>query len=186
MLKKVWESGNYFGALVVPADSKIKSITDLKDKRVGFVDEKSASGRIYPLAMLKKRKINTDKFFKEIKFFGQHENVMKALVKGDIDVAAVYANDAKAKTGAWTRFTPEAKVKVLWVSQAIPNDPFCVRNEFYEKYPKLTHDLMFTLIDYRDQPNEKNLLKRLSIDSVDLATSRQYDSVRETVGLVNP
>ena len=42
--------------------------------------------------------------------------------------------------------------------------------------------MMFALIDFRDEPDDKNLLKSLyGIKYVDLATSKQYDPVRELV-----
>jgi phosphonate transport system substrate-binding protein len=184
LLKKVWDGPFYYSAIITIKKTGITNINGLKGKRFGYVDKQSASGHLYPLVMLMKRKVNPDTFFKEAKFFGQHEASVKALVNGDVDAVAVYADDIKGKTGAWTRFAPAQKddFKVLWVSDPIPNDPFCVRQDFYDEYPRLTHDMMFALIDFRDEPAEKNILKNLyGIKSMDLATSKQYDPVRELV-----
>jgi len=184
LLKKVWEGPFYYSAIITTKASKINNLNSLKGKRFGYVDQHSASGHLYPLVMLKNKKIDSESYFKEIKFFGQHENSVKGLIKGDVDAVAVYADDPKGKTGAWNRFAPEQSenIKVLWVSDPIPNDPFCVRQDFYDKYPRLTHDMMFSLIDMRDEPAEKNILKNLyGIKSMDLATSKQYDPVRELV-----
>jgi phosphonate transport system substrate-binding protein len=68
------------------------------------------------------------------------------------------------------------------VSSPIPNDPFCVRQGFYDQYPKFTHDMMFALQDFKNMPGDKNLLKTLyGIKYLDFATSKQYDPVRELV-----
>ncbi len=190
LLKKVWMGPFYYSAIIVNDDSAIKSIKDLKGKRFGFVDEKSTSGFLYPSAMLRKKKIDPEKYFTSKKFFGNHEAAIRALWKGDVDAVAVYADNAKATTGAWNaRTTIHAgetkKVRTLWVSEPIPNDPFCVRNDFYEKYPRFTHDLMFALIDLQDEPD--NVLQKLfGIKTMALATSRQYDPVRELLKYLKP
>jgi phosphonate transport system substrate-binding protein len=182
LLKKVWDGPYYYSAIIVSQKSKIKSVKDLKGKRIGWVDEKSASGHLFPEVMLIKKGYKPSKFFKEQKYLGQHEVAVKALEAGIVDAVAVYADDKNAKTGAWTRYTPQNKVRVLWVSSPIPNDPFCVRQGFYAQYPKFTHDMMFALQDFKNMPGDKNLLKTLyGIKYLDFATSKQYDPVRELV-----
>jgi len=184
LLKKVWDGPFYYSAIVTRKDLKINSIENLKGKSFGFVDEKSVSGHLYPLVLLKKKKLNPEHFFKETRFFGQHEASVKALINGQVDAVAVYADDKTGKSGAWSKLEAQdrARIKVLWVSDPIPNDPFCVRQDFYNDYPYFTHDMMFALIDFRDEPPERNLLKKLyGINSMELATSRQYDPVRELV-----
>ena len=184
LLKKVWDGPFYYSAIITKKDLKINSIEELKGKRFGFVDEKSASGHLYPLVLFKKKGIDTQHFFAETKFFGQHEASVKALMDGQVDAVAVYADDVKGKSGAWKKLDTKekAKIKILWVSDPIPNDPFCVRQDFYSDFPYFTHDMMFALIDFRDELPEKNLLKKLyGINSMELATSRQYEPVRELV-----
>lgn len=188
LLKKVWDGPFYYSAIITTKKSGITSLEQLKGKRFGYVDEKSASGHLYPLVAFKKRKIDPDKDFKSSKFYGQHENSTKALFNGDADAVAVYSDDSKGKSGAWTKFTPDKKndVRILWISDPIPNDPFCVRQDFYDSYPHFTHDLMFTLIDLGEEPADRNIFKKLyGINSMDLATSKQYDPVRELVEFLN-
>jgi phosphonate transport system substrate-binding protein len=189
LLKKVWDGPFYYSAIITTKKSGVNSLEKLRGKRFGFVDEKSASGRLYPLVEFKKRGIDPEKFFKSTKYYGQHDGSVKALFADEVDAVAVYSDDAKGKNGAWTRFAPEKKgeVKILWMSDAIPNDPFCVRQDFYDSYPLFTHELMTTLIDLGEEPPERNIFKKLyGINSMDLATSRQYDPVRELVKYLNP
>ena len=74
------------------------------------------------------------------------------------------------------------KYRTLWVSAPIPSDPFCVRQDFYDQYPKVTHTLMFALIDILEQAPNKNTYSEI-FGTHDLmpATSKQYDPVREMV-----
>src|SRR6266478_4031189 len=58
----------YRGIIVARKDSGLKTVTDLKGKRFAFVDPKSASGYVYPCAMLIEKGINPETFFKETIF----------------------------------------------------------------------------------------------------------------------
>jgi len=68
------------------------------------------------------------------------------------------------------------------VSEPIPNDPFVVRQDFYDSYPRISHDLMFALIEINDDPKDGARFKKLlSASSLMFATSQQYEPVREMV-----
>jgi phosphonate transport system substrate-binding protein len=180
LLKKVWDSPFYYGAMITLENSGLDSIQKLKAKRIGFVDEKSASGYLYPMVMLKKKGIDPKKYFSKITFYGNHQAAVEALYNKQADAVAVYSDNQEGTSGAWTKLKDKKEIQFIWMSDPIPNDPFCVRQDFYEKYPRYTHDLMFTLIDMQDDPEEKKLLKALiNVESLALATSRQYDPVRE-------
>ena len=83
-------SATYRGIVVVRKDSGLKSIADLKGKRFAFVDPKSASGYVYPRAMLIEKGINPETFFKETIFAGSHDKVIAAVLEGRVDAGAIY------------------------------------------------------------------------------------------------
>lgn len=181
LLKKTWGGPFYYSALVVNANSKIKSVKDLKNKKMMFVDENSTSGFLYPKVYLRKNKIS-DGDFKSIEFSGNHAASVEALEQNKVDVIAVFSDAEKLKTGAWTQFSKDKtkKMKAIWVSEPIPNDPIVVRQEFYDQNPKLTHEIMFNMIDIQNESAEKLVLNDV-LGHGDLmpATSKQYDPVRE-------
>lgn len=182
LLKKTWNKGPfYYSALVVRADSKLKKFKDLKNKKIAFVDEKSTSGYLYPKVQLQKQSLG-DKQFAQVSFSGNHAASVEMLEGNKVDVIGVFADDDKAKEGAWTRFakTKDFKARVLWVSQAIPNDPVVVRQDFYDQNPKLTHEIMYNLIEMQSEYGDK-LSEVLGTSDLMPATSRQYDSVRDMV-----
>lgn len=180
LLKKVWEQGYYHSVLMVPKASKVRKPLDLKGKRIAFVDEKSASGYLYPLVLLRDLGLDPSKDIKPV-FSGGHDKSVELLKKGDVDAIAVFANDEKGRDSAWTHHKGRlGDVRVIWSSAAIPNDPFCVRADFYERYPKTTHDLMFGLIEMNEDASIGPELKRiLGVQGLMLATSQQYEPVRE-------
>src|SRR5579871_1907330 len=63
-------AATYRGIIIARKDSGLKALTDLKGKTFAFVDPKSASGYVYPRAMLMEKGINPDRYFKETIFAG--------------------------------------------------------------------------------------------------------------------
>ena len=183
LLKKTWDGPYYYSALVVKKKSALKSLKDLNNKIIAFVDENSTSGYLYPQVYLQKNKMAAAAF-KSVVFSGSHAQSVDLLEKDKADVIAVFANDEKGIKGAWTQFSKDKSItyRVLWISEPIPNDPIVVRSEFYTDNPKLTHEIMYTLIEIQN-----DLITRAEVNEVlghgDLmpATSRQYEPVREMV-----
>src|SRR5712691_8059435 len=83
-------SATYRGIIVARKDRGLKTIGDLKGKRFAFVDPKSASGYVYPRAMLIEKGINPEAFFKETIFAGSHDKVIDAVLEGRVDAGAIY------------------------------------------------------------------------------------------------
>lgn len=182
LLKKTWNNAAfYYSSIITRQNSKIKTIKDLKNKNIAFVDEKSTSGYLYPQIYLRKNLIE-DKSFKSVIFSGNHAASIDLLVAKKVDAVAVFSDDEKARRGAWSRFIKNKKIKInaLWVSEPIPNDPIVVRQEFYDQNPKLTHEIMYNLIEIQSESN-KFLIEILGSSDLMPATSRQYDPVREMV-----
>ncbi|MBC7421754.1 MAG: phosphate/phosphite/phosphonate ABC transporter substrate-binding protein [Bdellovibrio sp.] len=185
LLKKTWDGPFYFSALIVRKESKIKSIKDLKNKNILFVDEKSTSGYLYPQIYLRKNKL-TDASFKSVKFSGNHAASIDAMENRKADVAAVFADDEKSEGGAWNRFAKNKSVKyrTIWISEPIPNDPIVVRQDFYERNGKLTHEVMYDMIEVQNEAMEQSSLQEiLGHGSLMPATQKQYDPVREMVSV---
>lgn len=187
LLKKVWDGPYYYATILSRGDQKLTKLQQLKGKSFAFVDEKSASGYLYPQAYFKKNGIDAKTFFKSTIFSGNHNESIKLLRDGGVDAVAVFANDPKAKDTAWEHTPAPDKKKYpnphrVWISDPIPNDPFCVRQEFYDANPKISHDLMFALIELdEDAATGPTFKKLLGVSSLMLATSQQYDPVRDLV-----
>lgn len=181
LLKKVWKEPFYYSAIIVPEKSKIKKLGDLKGRKVAFVDKNSASGYLYPKVALSKASIK-DTDFKELIFSGNHENSMQLLVDNKVDAVAVFSDDETGKASAWSMFAKnnDSKFRIIWLSEPIPNDAFCVHKAFYDKNTKLVHDVMFGIIDlYESERSFESFSELLGSKSLVPATSKHYDAVRE-------
>lgn len=187
LLKKVYQDPFYFSAIVTLKKNKINRIIDLKNRKMAFVDSKSTSGYLYPKVQLKKMNFQ-DSDFKEILFSGNHSQSISWLLDGKVDAAAVFSDDQEGKSGAWSKYSEKDKnlFKILWVSEPIPTDPFTVRQDFYDKFPNITHQVMVSIVDIFENPkNQGKFRDILGIKSLLPATSKQYEPVRDVIKNLN-
>lgn len=68
--------------------SDISQLTDLRGRKVAAVDETSLGGWLTQLRVLKAAKVEPEQFAM-LKFFGNHEEVVRAVLSGQADVGAV-------------------------------------------------------------------------------------------------
>lgn len=87
---KVNGKASYRGYIITRKDSNIKNLQDLRNKSFGYVDKSSASGYLYAKHMLKSNNLDPEKIFSKIYFMGSHDNVIKAVLSGEIDAGATY------------------------------------------------------------------------------------------------
>jgi phosphonate transport system substrate-binding protein len=166
----------YHAIFLARAGSGIARLEDAKGKRMAFVDEASASGYLFPAAYLKAKGYDPDTFFAQTKFAGSHDNAIRAVYNGDVDVCSVY-DDARNKL---EDTLPDVKQKVVVIGKTdeIPNDTFSVRKDLD---PELAGKIKAALLKYAATPEgKKTLLDTYEIDGLAEATDADYDVVRQT------
>jgi phosphate/phosphite/phosphonate ABC transporter binding protein len=117
-------SGTYRGVIVARKDSGLKALADLKGKRFAFVDPKSASGYVYPRAMLIEKGLVPETDFKETIFTGGHDKVIAAVLEGRADAGAIYEG---ALDIAKAEGKPTENLVTLASTDPIPHDAITVR-----------------------------------------------------------
>jgi len=117
-------SATYRGIIIARKDSGLKSIADLEGKRFAFVDPKSASGYVYPRAMLIEKGINPETYFKETIFAGSHDKVIAAVLEGRADAGAIYDGALGVATRSGVAID---NLVTLVSSDPIPHDAIAVR-----------------------------------------------------------
>jgi phosphate/phosphite/phosphonate ABC transporter binding protein len=117
-------SATYRANIIKRFDSGIQSLADLEGKRFAFVDPKSASGYVYPRALLIEKGINPEHAFKETIFAGTHDKVIAAVLFGPAAAGATYEGAvAMAKAQGFPTFDLE----VLASTDPIAHDAIAVR-----------------------------------------------------------
>nr|WP_307897668.1 phosphate/phosphite/phosphonate ABC transporter substrate-binding protein [Clostridium botulinum] len=134
----------YKGYIIARKDSNIKTLNDLKDKIFGYVDVNSASGCIYANHILKDNKLNHNSLFKESYFLGSHDNVINAVLNGEIDAGATYD---EALENARKEGIKVDDILILAQSENIPKDTIGVNKNMNKE---LIDKLKKAFIDIKD------------------------------------
>jgi phosphonate transport system substrate-binding protein len=171
----------YYAAIIVRADSGIKSLEDLRGKTFAFGDSLSTTGHVFPRKMFKERGIDPVRDFKQILYSGGHDATVLAVLNGKVDAGATYANSPDSEDTAWMRYlkNPEdvKKIRAIAFSEPIPADNLVISGALDERIAKKVVDIFLGLS--RD-PKGKQMLRDLyQIDGFVTATDKDYDSVRE-------
>jgi phosphonate transport system substrate-binding protein len=125
----------YTTVLVTRPDSAIRSISDLRNVRVAWVDRESASGYAVLRSALARAGVRlTDAFSSEV-FLRTHAAVARAVLDGKVDVGATCANaDAGDIRFASSPHEGDpgltrAELRSVFEAGPIPSDLFAVRRD---------------------------------------------------------
>ena len=170
----------YTAELYVRKDSGIKSLQDVKGKKVAFVDPSSSSGYIYPGAMLVNAGLNLDKDI-SYQFSGGHDKSLQLLLNKDVDVIATFdgVEDRYAKD------FPQAKTDIqkLATSDMIPGVMVTTSGKMDKE---LQEKLEKALRDIEKDPKMKEMFtKMFSITGFTDVDQDAYKKVEATAKIMN-
>lgn len=117
-------SATYRGLIITRKDGGLRNVGDLEGKRFAFVDAKSASGYVYPRAMLVEKGVNPERYFKETIFAGGHDKVIAAVLERRVDAGAIYDGALGVAKG---KGLPVDELVTLSSTDPIPHDAIAVR-----------------------------------------------------------
>jgi phosphate/phosphite/phosphonate ABC transporter binding protein len=169
-------SGTYRGIIVARRDSGLKSLADLAGKRFAFVDPKSASGYVYPRAMLLEKGIRPETGFSEVIFSGDHNKVIADVLNRRADGGATYdgaigiAKAAGARTG---------DLAILASTDPIPHDAIAVRSGLDAM---LVQKIQAALVDLERSGAGRGIIagSKKGLTGFAIAADSLYDPVRRT------
>ncbi len=162
----------YFSMIVTKKGSGIRTLADLKGKSFAFVDPASASGHLFPKAVMIKNGIHPDEDLDWI-FAGNHASAVMAVANGKVDACATLEDnlyrlkaenmidftgypDGKTRVkrtqeelDALYEAAPEGELVMIAQSDPIPSTPFAVRKELPQSFKDKIRD---ALLDIQNQP----------------------------------
>jgi phosphonate transport system substrate-binding protein len=136
----------YYSVIAVRADSRYKSLDDLKGKTLAFADPNSTSGYAVPTHFLKKNGYDPKTFFGNAPFSGSHELGIVGVVNGTFDAAATsWVNEQRGNIQRMEEkgMVPKGSTRIIWKSDLIPNGPFVVRGDLPEELKRLFVEALF-------------------------------------------
>ncbi|KAF0393189.1 phosphate/phosphite/phosphonate ABC transporter substrate-binding protein [Pediococcus pentosaceus] len=124
----------YRSQIIVRKDSGIKSIKDLKGKKIAVQDTTSTAGWIYPAVEMYKKGVNINKSgIKTVQVKGHDQGVLSVYNK-NTDAAFVFKGARNLVKGD----APDVNEKLVSIYQTkkIPNDTISVRGDMSPKWQK--------------------------------------------------
>lgn len=179
----------FYSAIFTRTDSGIRSVEDLNGKRIGWTDPTSTAGRIFPEYELRKKGINPATFFREIKYVGGHDRAVKAVLDGDVDAAASFANDTINTDNAWHQFVKDkeqiAKIRPILYTKPIPGDVISMSTHVYSRRQADAEKLKKAILAFSVTSTGKRLIKKLNrTDALAPVQPEMYETVREAAKYV--
>lgn len=172
-------SETYQAQIIAKSDSKIASLKDLAGKKFAYVDPASTSGYLLPAKLFKDNGIAP----KETVFANKHDNVVSMVYQGQVDAGATfYSPPAEGKIQDARRLVltqypdVEQKVKIVQLTESIPNDPIVFRKDLPEE---MKSKIVDTLVAYVKTEEGKGVLHDMyGATDFALSTDAKYDNVR--------
>ncbi|WP_026895166.1 phosphate/phosphite/phosphonate ABC transporter substrate-binding protein [Clostridiisalibacter paucivorans] len=166
---------NYRSQFIVRKDSGITSFSDIKGKKVAFVDPSSTSGYLFPGAHLIKEGIDLENDIEYV-YAGGHDKALQLLLNGDVDVATTFV-DSRDR---YKKDFPDAmeKAEILGYTDYIPNISVTIKGDMDKE---LKEKIRAALLNIAKNEEGSTLLKDLfNMYGFEEATDKDYDIIRDT------
>ena len=169
------EDEKFTSVFIVPADSSLKTLSELKGKTIAFGSPSSTSGHLMPRYFLMQAGVNPDKDFKNIAFSGAHDATVAFVASGKADVGALNAS-------VWTKLNetknPNAlKSKVLSTTPPYFDYNWTVRGDLDPVTVKKITDA-FLRLD-ASNPNHKELMDLQRASKYVTSKTSNYDDIEK-------
>jgi phosphonate transport system substrate-binding protein len=160
----------YFGVFVVKRGSPLKTLEQLKGKKVAFVDPNSTGGFHFPRQLLRARGMDPDKDVVPV-FAGGHHKVVKMVAAGEVEAGACFE-------GAEAVLPDPDSVVAIARTEPVPNDPVVVRPGLG---PDVIKRLRSALMELTTLPEARNFFTFSEIDGFVPAVDGDYDAVAQQI-----
>lgn len=173
-------SATYQSQFIVPVSSTATKLEDLNGKRFAFVDPSSASGYLLPMKSLKDKNVTP----KETIFSMKHDAVVTKVYLGEVDAGATFyspPSDGKiedARRLVLTQYPDvEKKVKILELSEPIPNDPIVFRKDMPDEMKTKITDAFLKFVSTEE--GKKAFKDTYGVTDLKKTSDTEYESVRK-------
>ncbi|TDJ08659.1 MAG: phosphate/phosphite/phosphonate ABC transporter substrate-binding protein [Deltaproteobacteria bacterium] len=173
----------YRGQIVAHVNSGIKKIKDIQGKNFAFTDASSASGYMFPLKILMDNNVKPGNTVFAIK----HDNVISMIYQGQVQAGSTFysapsadgtVNDARRLV--LTQF-PDVleKIKIIAITDKIPNDPFVFRKDLPIDIKKKFKDALFKFL--KSKKGQDIFFNIYNFKGVVPTVDSDYDNLRDVI-----
>ncbi|HOY68425.1 MAG TPA: phosphate/phosphite/phosphonate ABC transporter substrate-binding protein [Candidatus Ozemobacteraceae bacterium] len=145
---------DYFGKIIVRADSPFQAVADLKGRTFAYVERNSGSGFYFPNRLFASLNIYPLDYFGRVVFTHSHDSSIDGVIKGLYDGAAVYTITPDRKSASMAE-----QLRYVATTGPIPYDPLVIRNDLP---PALLASISDALLTMHLDPTARNELASLT------------------------
>lgn len=140
---------SYSGYIFVRKDSGIRTVEQMKGKKIAYVDRATTAGYIFPVAYLKDHGVkDINRFFKEYYFTGSHDAAVYAVLNKQADIGTAKNTIYNLLKQKEPRI--EKELLILAESPKVPSNGLCLRKDFDPVLRKKLHDLLLGMDKDKD------------------------------------
>lgn len=169
----------YWGQIIARKDGP-KTLKDLNNKKIAFVDPSSGSGFVLPTKLLKDSQVTP----KEVVFAGRHDSVVMMVYQRRVDAGATYHTPEDkgipqdARRLLMTQY-PDVfdQIVIIAKTEPIPNDPVVFRKGFPPELRKTIVDAIKKMV--RDEEGGKIIYNLYYMDDFKDANLQDYERVEK-------
>lgn len=188
----------YRGEIITHVDSGIDDLAQLQGKKFAFTDPASTAGFVMPSKLFRDLGIEPG----EHVFGNKHDVVVTMVYQRQVEAGACYYSPPEttvtaqgdtairirdAREKVLTQFPDvEEKVKILALTEEIPNDPWVIRSNLFDdpaRQRAFVEALVTSLLEYAATEEGKVALEELyAISGLARIEDSTFDSLREAIG----
>jgi phosphonate transport system substrate-binding protein len=163
----------YYSYIIVPADSTVETMIDLRGKVFAFTDPLSNSGRLSPTYILQQMGDTPENFFDKYIFTYSHDNSIRAVADRLVDGAAVDSLVYDHIVNKEPRISTETRIIHVSPPYGIP--PLVTHPALD---PEIRARLRGLLLNINQVGAGKEILDDLNIERFVLGDDASYDMIR--------
>ncbi len=174
-------SPTYLGYIVTRGSEygERPTLEALRGKSIAWVNQESTSGYIYPRAMLADKGIDADSFFGEPQFAENHEEALRRVIDGEVDVAA--AASPFVNPESHTTVPGSTQLVVVAKTRRIPLDCVVIHTRIARDLAKSVRSALWSMV-HDHQGTSAKLDASWGLDG--FVKPMRYDEVAEVLAAV--
>lgn len=169
-------SAEYRSIIFTNRNSDIETLSDLKGRSFAFVDRRSTSGFLFPMAKMMDAGLDPETDL-EYEFLNRHDRVVQAVDNGDYPAGATY-DDARMEEFQ-SRTRAERRLPVIERTKPIPSSPIAVSRQFEQNHPDVVERFVEIMTSLYKTESGKKILRSLKIARYQKAAYEDYKVVRD-------
>lgn len=165
------------GIVITRTDSGIKSLQDLKGKRMIFVDKDSAAGHLFQILLLSRAGLAPDKDFMRLPFARNHDNVTMAVFSRAADAGAIREDDLQKMKNK----VDLSQIRIVAYTDYFPNWPLFALPGLAKDKTKRVREALLKLRP--GAPGVDVVVGPAKLTGFAAVADKEYDKLREAAKL---